>query len=30
MNPDKVTINARHIFGAAATEFRGIDRNPGQ
>lgn len=30
MNPDKVTMNARHIFGAAATEFRGIDKNPGQ
>ncbi|MGH1447427.1 MAG: head maturation protease, ClpP-related [Cognatishimia sp.] len=29
MNPDKVTMNARHIFGAAATEFRGIDKNPG-
>lgn len=29
MNPDTVTMNARHIFGAAATEFRGSYRNPG-
>ncbi len=29
MNPDLVTINARHIFGAANTEFRGAYRNPG-
>lgn len=29
MNPDRVTMNARHIFGAAASEFRGIDKNPG-
>ncbi|MBL3572054.1 ATP-dependent Clp protease proteolytic subunit, partial [Rhodovulum visakhapatnamense] len=30
MNPDKVTMNARHIFGAAATEHRGAYRNAGQ
>lgn len=30
MNPDKVTMNARHIFGAAATEHRGVYKNPGQ
>ncbi|MBL3580217.1 head maturation protease, ClpP-related [Rhodovulum visakhapatnamense] len=30
MNPDKVTMNARHIFGAAPTEFRGAYRNAGQ
>ncbi|MBL3575322.1 ATP-dependent Clp protease proteolytic subunit [Rhodovulum sulfidophilum] len=30
MNPDKVTMNARHIFGAAPTEFRGAYRNPGK
>lgn len=29
MNPDVVTMNARHIFGAAATEYRGAYRNPG-
>lgn len=29
MNPDKTTLNARHIFGAAATEFRGAWKNPG-
>ena len=29
MNPDQVTMNARHIFGAANTEFRGAFRNPG-
>ncbi|WP_146592327.1 head maturation protease, ClpP-related [Puniceibacterium confluentis] len=29
MNPDKVTMNARHIFGAANTEFRGSYKNPG-
>lgn len=29
MNPDKVTITARHIFGAAATEFRGAYKNAG-
>jgi len=29
MNPDKVTMNARHIFGAAASEFRGAYKNPG-
>lgn len=29
MNPDKVTMNARHIFGAAVTEFRGSYKNPG-
>lgn len=29
INPDKVTMNARHIFGAAATEFRGAYKNPG-
>jgi hypothetical protein len=29
MNPDKVTMNARHIFGAAPAEFRGCFRNPG-
>lgn len=30
MNPDKVTMTARHIFGAAPAEFRGIVKNPGQ
>ncbi|WP_414898427.1 head maturation protease, ClpP-related [Rhodovulum sp. YEN HP10] len=30
MNPDKVTMNARHIFGVAATEHRGAYRNPGK
>lgn len=29
MNPDKVTMNARHIFGAANTEYRGSYKNPG-
>lgn len=29
MNPDMVTMNARHIFGAALTDFRGAFRNPG-
>lgn len=29
MNPDVVRMNARHIFGAAATEFRGAYKNPG-
>lgn len=29
MNPDVVRMNARHIFGAAAVEFRGAYRNPG-
>ncbi|WP_353472330.1 ATP-dependent Clp protease proteolytic subunit [Salipiger sp. H15] len=29
MNPDKVTMNARHIFGAAASEFRGAYKNAG-
>ncbi|WP_198670806.1 head maturation protease, ClpP-related [Oceanicella sp. SM1341] len=29
MNPDKVTMNARHIFGAAVTEYRGAYKNPG-
>lgn len=29
MNPDKVTMNARHIFGAAAVEYRGAYKNPG-
>lgn len=29
MNPDRVTMDARHIFGAAATEFRGSYKNPG-
>lgn len=29
MNPDKVTLNARHIFGAAVTEYRGSYKNPG-
>ncbi|WP_333847644.1 head maturation protease, ClpP-related [Phaeobacter italicus] len=30
MNPDKVTMTARHIFGAAPSEFRGIVKIPGQ
>lgn len=30
MNPDAVVMNARHIFGAAAVEFRGSYKNPGQ
>ncbi|MFC3569192.1 head maturation protease, ClpP-related [Paracoccus simplex] len=29
MNPDAVTMNARHIFGAAAVEFRGAYKNNG-
>ncbi|WP_273281066.1 head maturation protease, ClpP-related [Pseudooceanicola atlanticus] len=29
MNPDKVTMNARHIFGAAPTEYRGSYKNVG-
>lgn len=29
MNPDAVVMNARHIFGAAATEFRGTYKNAG-
>ena len=29
MNPDMVTMNARHIFGAANTEFRGAFKNAG-
>lgn len=29
MNPDKVTMQARHIFGAANTEYRGSWKNPG-
>lgn len=29
MNPDRVTMNARHIFGAAASEFRGTYKNAG-
>lgn len=29
MNPDIKTFVARHIFGAAATEFRGAYKNPG-
>ena len=29
MNPDKVTMNARHIFGAAASEYRGAYKNAG-
>lgn len=29
MNPDIKTYVARHIFGAAATEFRGAVKNPG-
>jgi len=30
MNPDMVTMTARHIFGAATSEFRGIVKNPGK
>ena len=30
MNPDAVVMNARHIFGAAAVEFRGAHKNAGQ
>ena len=30
MNPDAVTMNARHIFGAALAEYRGTYKNPGQ
>ncbi|WP_370342894.1 head maturation protease, ClpP-related [Pararhodobacter marinus] len=29
MNPDVVRMNARHIFGAAAVEFRGAYKNAG-
>lgn len=29
MNPDVVKMSARHIFGAAVTEFRGSWKNPG-
>jgi hypothetical protein len=29
MNPDVVTMNARHIFGAAASEYRGSFKNAG-
>ncbi|WP_406870090.1 head maturation protease, ClpP-related [Thioclava sp. 'Guangxiensis'] len=29
MNPDVVTMNARHIFGAAAVEYRGTYKNAG-
>jgi hypothetical protein len=29
MNPDKVSMTARHFFGVAATEFRGTYKNPG-
>ncbi|WP_312530218.1 head maturation protease, ClpP-related [Paracoccus sp. (in: a-proteobacteria)] len=29
MNPDAVVMNARHIFGAAAVEHKGIYRTPG-
>lgn len=29
MNPDAVKMNARHIFGAAAVEFRGAYKNAG-
>lgn len=29
MNPDLVTMNARHIFAAANTEYRGAYKNPG-
>lgn len=29
MNPDKVTMNARHIFGAAVGDYRGAYKNPG-
>lgn len=29
MNPDAVTMNARHIFGAAAVEYRGAYKNNG-
>ncbi|PTX38715.1 ATP-dependent protease ClpP protease subunit [Gemmobacter caeni] len=29
MNPDAVKMNARHIFGAAAVEFRGSYKNAG-
>lgn len=29
MNPDKVTMQARHIFGAAPDDFRGSFKNPG-
>lgn len=29
MNPDLVTMNARHIFGAASTDYRGAYKNAG-
>jgi ATP-dependent protease ClpP protease subunit len=29
MNPDVVSMNARHIFGAAPAEYRGAWKNPG-
>lgn len=29
MNPDLVKMNARHMFGAANTEFRGVQKNNG-
>lgn len=29
MNPDRVTMNARHIFGAAPSEYRGSFKNAG-
>ncbi|MCB5199026.1 Clp protease ClpP [Loktanella sp. TSTF-M6] len=29
MNPDKVTMNARHMFGAAPGEYRGAYKNAG-
>ena len=29
MNPDAIKMNARHTFGAAATEFRGAYKNAG-
>ncbi|MBT9386967.1 ATP-dependent Clp protease proteolytic subunit [Pseudooceanicola sp. CBS1P-1] len=29
MNPDKVTMNARHVFGAAPSSFLGIYKNAG-
>ncbi|MCA0945861.1 ATP-dependent Clp protease proteolytic subunit [Salipiger pacificus] len=29
MNPDRVTMDARHIFGAAASEYRGAYKNAG-
>lgn len=29
MNPDMVSMSARHFFAAAVTEFRGASKNPG-